>query len=58
MAGAYGQYRKLLRQSEESALDEESRRKEASLAEFEVKEIEDAAPVPGEDDDLEDVTEE
>ena len=53
MAGAFGQYRKLLRQSEESALDEESRRKEASLAEFEVKEIEDAAPVPGEDDDLE-----
>lgn len=53
MAGAFGKYRKLLRQSEESALDEESRRKEASLAEFEVKEIEDAAPVPGEDDDLE-----
>ena len=53
MAGAFGQYRKLLRQSEEAALDEESRRKEASLAEFEVKEIEDAAPVPGEDDDLE-----
>ena len=34
-------------------MDEEARRKEAALAEFEVKEIEEAQLVPGEDEELE-----
>lgn len=48
-------YQELCRKKESSALDDESRRKEAALAEFEVKEIEDAALVLGEDEELEDL---
>ncbi len=32
-----------------------ARRRELSLAEFEVREIEEAAPVPGEDEELEEL---
>lgn len=46
-------YQELCRKKESSAMDDESRRREAALAEFEVKEIEDAALVPGEDEELE-----
>lgn len=53
MAEAYHTYRKVSRQLEEASLDDESRRRELSLAEFEVNEIEDAALTEGEDDELE-----
>ena len=53
MKEVFEKYRALCRRSEESAMDEEARRKEAALAEFEVKEIEEAQLVPGEDEELE-----
>lgn len=53
MKGAFEEYRSLCRRRDESAMDEEGRRKEAALAEFEVKEIEEAQLTPGEDEDLE-----
>ena len=55
MAEKFRIYQELCRKKESSALDDESRRKEAALAEFEVKEIEDAALVLGEDEELEDM---
>ena len=55
MAEKFRVYQELCRKKESSALDDESRRKEAALAEFEVKEIEDAALVLGEDEELEDM---
>lgn len=55
MAEKFHIYQELCRKKESSALDDESRRKEAALAEFEVKEIEDAALVLGEDEELEDM---
>lgn len=55
MAEKFRIYQELCRKKESSALDDESRRKEAVLAEFEVKEIEDAALVLGEDEELEDL---
>ena len=55
MAEKFRVYQELCRKKESSALDDESRRKEAALAEFEVKEIEDAALVLGEDEELEDL---
>ena len=55
MAEKFRIYQELCRKKESSALDDESRRKEAALAEFEVKEIEDAALVLGEDEELEDL---
>ena len=39
MRSAFEEYRRLCRKKEESAVDEEGRRKEAALAEFEIKEI-------------------
>ena len=53
MAEPFRIYQELCRKKESSAMDDESRRREAALAEFEVKEIEDAALVPGEDEELE-----
>lgn len=53
MAEKFRIYQDLCRKKESSAMDDESRRREAALAEFEVKEIEDAALVPGEDEELE-----
>lgn len=53
MAEKFRIYQELCRKKESSAMDDESRRREAALAEFEVKEIEDAALVPGEDEELE-----
>lgn len=53
MEKRYRVYRDICRQEEEASLDEESRRRELSLAEFEVSEIQEAAPVPGEDEELE-----
>ncbi len=55
MAEKFRIYQELCRKKESSALDDESRRKEAALAEFEVKEIEDATLVLGEDEELEDL---
>jgi len=55
MAEKFRIYQELCRKKESSALDDESRRKEAALAEFEMKEIEDAALVLGEDEELEDL---
>ncbi|HJD02792.1 MAG TPA: DNA repair protein RecN [Candidatus Mediterraneibacter excrementavium] len=53
MAQEYDELQKIRRQLEETSLDEESRRRELSLAEYEVHEIEEAALLEGEDDDLE-----
>lgn len=55
MARSYRVFQEVCRQEEEASLDEESRRRELSLAEFEVNEIEEAAPVPGEDEELEEI---
>jgi len=50
---AYKECRELARALEEEAMDENARAKEQSLAEFELQEIEQAAPKPGEDEELE-----
>ncbi len=55
MGESYRKYQEICRQEEASALDEEGRRRELSLAEFEVNEIEEAALVPGEDEELEEL---
>lgn len=49
----YRQYREAARELSENETDEETRRKECALAEFECAEIEEAALVPGEDEELE-----
>ena len=53
MAEAYRVYQELVKKLEESSMDEESRRRELSLAEFETAEIEEASLVQGEDEELE-----
>lgn len=53
MRRQYREYQEICRQEEASALDEEGRRRELSLAEYEVHEIEEAALVPGEDEETE-----
>lgn len=53
MAEVYSTYQKISRRLEESSLDDDSRRRELSLAEYEVNEIEEAALAEGEDDELE-----
>lgn len=55
MAEAYHTYQKITRQLEESSLDDDSRRRELSLTEFEVNEIENASLAEGEDDELEEL---
>lgn len=49
----YKVYTGLLKELEEKSGDEAVREKEIALLEFEIKEIEDAAPVSGEDEELE-----
>lgn len=49
----YGKYREKKRELSESEVDEETRKRECSLAEFECKEIEEAALMPGEDEEVE-----
>jgi len=49
----YRQYREAARELTENESDEETRRKECALAEFEYHEIEEAALTPGEDEELE-----
>ena len=49
----YYQYRKNEKELSENEMDEETRRRECSLAEFECREIEEAALVPGEDEEVE-----
>ncbi len=50
---AYEKCRSLRRALEEETMDETTRAKEQALAEFEYQEIQEAAPVPGEDEELE-----
>lgn len=49
----YRQYRDKCRELSENETDEETRKKECALAEFECREIEEAALVPGEDEEVE-----
>lgn len=49
----FRKYRDKCRELSENETDEETRKKECSLAEFECREIEEAAPVPGEDMEVE-----
>ena len=49
----YEKYKEVAKQLSLEDVDEETRKREASLAAFEVQEIEDAAPEPGEDAELE-----
>ena len=53
VAGAYKEYKTILKKLEESQMDERERLKEISLAEFEVNEIFEASLAEGEDEDLE-----
>lgn len=50
---AYKECREIARALEEEAMDEETKAREQSLAEFELEEIEEARLVPGEDEELE-----
>ena len=52
-ASAFREYQKCRKSLEESGLDEEGRKKEIALAEFEIQEIEEAALLDNEDEDLE-----
>ena len=49
----YSRYRRAVVELEHSEVDEETRKREAALAEFECQEIEEAALVPGEDEEIE-----
>lgn len=51
--GAYQECRELERALREEAMDEAAKAREQSLAEFELREIEDAGILPGEDEELE-----
>lgn len=53
LRGIYRQYRDKCRELSENETDEETRKRECSLAEFECREIEEAALVPGEDAEVE-----
>lgn len=53
LSGIYRQYRDKCRELSENETDEETRRRECSLAEFECREIEEAALTPGEDAEVE-----
>ncbi len=53
LCGIYRKYRDKRRELSENEMDEETRRRECSLAEFECREIEEAALVPGEDEEVE-----
>ena len=49
----YGEYRKAVEALSGSEVDEETRKREVALAEFECQEIEEAALIPGEDEEVE-----
>ena len=49
----YSRYRSAVDELEHSEVDEETRKREVALAEFECQEIEEAALVPGEDEEIE-----
>lgn len=51
--GSFKECARLRRAMEEETMDEEAKAKEQALAEFELREIEDAKLVPGEDEELE-----
>lgn len=53
LCGIYRKYCDKRRELSENEMDEETRRRECSLAEFECREIEEAALVPGEDEEVE-----
>lgn len=53
VAGAFAEYQKCRRDLKEASLDEKERKREISLAEYEVQEIEAAGLTPGEDEALE-----
>lgn len=53
LSRVYGSWKNLTERQKEAELDEESRLREISLLEFQIDEIEKAAPVPGEDEELE-----
>ena len=55
MAAAFKKYQELVKKRDASSLDTESRARELDLAGYEVSEIEEAAPLPGEDEDLEEL---
>lgn len=55
MSRSYLNYQDICRQEEAASMDEDSRRRELSLAEFETAEIEDAGLTSGEDEELEQV---
>ena len=55
MAAAYKKYQELVKKRDASSMDAESRARELDLARYEVAEIEEAAPLPGEDTDLEEL---
>lgn len=52
--GLYRQYRECISQLDSFDMDEEERNRELSFLEFQIHEIEEAAPAPGEDEELED----
>lgn len=53
MADSYRKFQEIIRQEEQSCTDEDIRRRELSLAEYEVNEIETAGLAVGEDEELE-----
>lgn len=55
MALAYKEYQELVKKRDSASLDATSRARELDLARYEAEEIEEAAPLPGEDDDLEEL---
>lgn len=50
---AYRQYRKCMQDLKDLDMDEEQRKRETAFLEFEIREIEDARLIPGEDEELE-----
>lgn len=53
VADSYGEYTKALKELESFSIDEGTRARELSLLEYEINEISEAAPVEGEDEELE-----
>ena len=53
LKGIYSQYRKAMEELSHNEVDEETRKREAALAEFECQEIEEASLTPGEDEEVE-----
>lgn len=53
LQGIYQQYRQAVEELSHNEVDEETRRRESALAEFECREIEEAQLMPGEDEEIE-----